>query len=94
MATAAVDDARTCPIHLLQNGASHEVVAVLCGLLEAAKAGQITGLVLGASLRGQTYFCDAAGTLHRNAATGLSVATMLTAELEHRIRLDSIDTLM
>jgi hypothetical protein len=94
MATATVDDARACPIHLLQNGASHEVVAVLSGLLEAAEAGHLTGIVFGASLRGQTYFCEAAGTLHRNAVTGLGVATMLTAELEHRIRLNAIDTSM
>lgn len=82
------------PIQLLQPSASHEVVAVLQGLLDAAKAGHLTGLVFGISLRGQKYLCDAAGTLHRNTVTGLGVATMLAAELEHRIRREHTDTIM
>ena len=84
----------TTPIQLVQTKSSHEVVEVLSGLLEVAKAGQITGLVFGLSLRGQKYLVDAAGTLHRNPVSGIGVATMLTVELEHRIRRQSTDTLM
>lgn len=84
----------TTPVHLIHTGASREVAEVLTGLLEAAHAGQITGLVFGVSLRGQKFLVDAAGSLHRNPVTGVGVATMLTVELEHRIRRKATDTLM
>ena len=83
------------PIHLVSpSSSSHEVVEVLSGLLEVAKAGQMTGLVFGASLKGQKFFVDAAGTLHRNPMAGIGVAFMLTTELEHRVRRQETDTLM
>ena len=81
-------------VQLVTPTSSHEVVEVLHGLLEVAKTGQLTGLVFGASLRGQRFCCDAAGTLHRAPVVGLGVAAMLTAELEHRIRRRETDTLL
>ena len=81
-------------VQLVTPTSSHEVVEVLTGLLEVAKTGQLTGLVFGASLRGQRFFCDAAGSLHRAPIVGLGVATMLTAELEHRIRRLETDTIL
>lgn len=82
------------PVLLVPRLANHEVVAVLTGLLELATKAELTGLIFGASLKGQKYYCDAAGTLHRNGVVALGVASMLQAEIEHRLRHRSIDTLM
>jgi hypothetical protein len=70
---------------MLPQAVSHDVVEVLSGLLELARAGSMTGIVLGASFRGAKYFCDSAGTLHRNPITALGVSAMLTADLERRV---------
>ena len=84
----------TPAIQLVHPKSSHEVVEVLEGLIEVAKADQLNGLVFGAALRGQKFFVDAAGSLHRNPVVGIGVAAMLLAELEHRIRRQETDTLM
>lgn len=79
-------------LHLLPPpSSSRELVDVLNGLLEAAKDGALNGLIFGASFKGQCYMFDAAGELYRNPVLGIGVATMLTAELEHRVRLSTDD---
>lgn len=82
------------PVQLIHQSSSHEVVQVLTGLLEVARAGQMNGIIFGASFGGAKFFVDAAGTLHRNPVTALGVSAMLTAELEHRIRHKATDTLI
>lgn len=82
------------PIQLVTQRASHELVSVVRGLLEAAEAGSMTGLVFGASFQGQRYYCDAAGALHRSPVAAIGVATMLTAEMEHRIRREAQETVI
>ena len=81
-------------IQIIQEDASHDVVEVLSGLLDVAKSGQLTGLVFGISLRGQKVLVDSAGSLHRNALSGIGVAAMLMAELEHRVRRRETSTIM
>ena len=84
----------TTPIQLVPEHASHEVVAVLNGLLEAAKVGALNGIVFGASFKGQRYLCDAAGAMHRNPVLALGVAQMLTEELSHLIRREAGSTML
>ena len=59
---------------------------------ELADEGHLTGIVFGASFKGNKFYCDAAGSLHRNPVVGLGVVGMLHGELEHRIRLSAPDT--
>jgi hypothetical protein len=81
------------PVHILpEEGGSHELIEVLTGLLEAAKSGGMNGIVFGASFRGQRYYCDAAGTLHRNNVVALGVAGMLWAKIERGVRTESQET--
>ena len=76
----------TQPIQLAPKRASHELIDVCKGLLEAATSGDMSGLVFGAQFQGQRFYCDAAGALHRSPVTGLGVAMLLASEMEHRIR--------
>ena len=62
-----------------------ELIAVLTGLLELAKIGSMKGLVYGAEFRGQKFFCDAAGSMHRNPMVALGVTQMLSAEILQQI---------
>ena len=80
------------PVILVPDSPSHEVVAVLSRLCELAKEGELTGIAFGAAFKGQKYYCDAAGSLHRNPVVAIGVAGMLHAELEHRMRLSAADT--
>jgi hypothetical protein len=81
------------PIQLVPHQSSHELVEVLTGLLDAAKSGALNGIVFGCSFRGQKFYCDAAGALHRNPVVAIGVSTMLTAELEHQIRRKAQDSI-
>jgi hypothetical protein len=80
------------PVFLVHGSPSREVVAILKRLCELADAGDLNGLVFGASFKGNKFYCDAAGALHRNPVVALGVAGMLHAELEHRMRLTAKDT--
>lgn len=84
----------TGPVFLLPHHPNHDVVAVLTGLLEVAKQGDLNGLIFGAAFKGQKFYCDAAGTLHRNGVTGLGVAGMLWGELEGRLKHQSTETII
>jgi hypothetical protein len=74
------------PVFLVPDHPNHEVGKVLEGLLSLAAAGELNGIVFGVSLKGQRYYCDAAGALHRSPIVGLGVTCMLKTELERRMR--------
>jgi hypothetical protein len=80
------------PVYLVPENPSREVVQVLDRLCELAKNGDLTGIVFGVAFKGQKFYCDAAGSLHRNPVVAIGVAGMLHAELEHRMRLSAVDT--
>jgi hypothetical protein len=82
------------PVRLIPENTTHEIIDVLSGLLDAARGGHINGLVFGVSMRGQRYFCDAAGALHRNPVVGLGVASMLASEMQYRIQKEGLDTVL
>jgi hypothetical protein len=84
----------TGPVFLVPENPSHEVVAVLSGLCEMAKTGDLNGIVFGVSMKGQKYYCDAAGTLHRNPVVALGVIGMLHAQTERSMRHSSVDTVL
>jgi hypothetical protein len=73
---------------------NREVVDVLRELLRKAESGALNGIIFGVQLhdaQGQKYYCDAAGTLHRNPIAALGVAAMLGLDLERRMRLNAED---
>ena len=80
------------PIQLIPAHQSHELIAVIEGLLELARGGSMNGLVFGASLKGSQFYCDAAGAMHRNPMVALGVTQMLSAEMLHQIRRQERDT--
>jgi hypothetical protein len=82
------------PVLLVPESASHEVVKVLHGLCELAKTGEVNGLVFGVSMKGQKFYCDSAGALHRNPVMALGVVGMLHAKIEHGMRQSSVDTVI
>ena len=75
----------TTPLQLVPEHSNRELVAVLTGLLELAEVGAMKGLVYGAEFRGQKFFCDAAGSMHRNPMVALGVTQMLSAEILQQI---------
>lgn len=82
----------TPPLVLVPHSASHDLIAVLRLLQQSASRGELTGLVFGATMKGSRIYCDAAGTLYRNAIQGIGVATILCAEMEQRLRHEAIET--
>ena len=70
-----------------------ELIAAVTSLLELAKIGAMKGLVYGAELRGQEFFCDAAGSMHRNPMIALGVAHLLSAEMLQQIQRKAQDTI-
>jgi hypothetical protein len=82
------------PVFLVPEAPSHEILQVLSGLCEHAKSGDLNGIIFGVSFKGQRYYCDAAGTLHRNPVVALGVSTMLSEELQRRMRTASVDTVI
>jgi len=84
----------TSPVQLASTHGSHDLVDILDGLLDAARQGLLSGLVFGAAFKGQRYYCDAAGTMHRNPVVALGLAHMLAAELTHHIRHEALDTVL
>ena len=75
------------PIHVVPAAHTpHDLIEILQGLLETAQSGDITGMIFGIGFRDQRYYCDAAGSLHRNRVLALGVANMLCADLERSIR--------
>ena len=57
------------------------LILTLTGLLELAKGGAMKGIVYGAELRGQEFFCDSAGSMLRNPMVALGVTHLLSAEM-------------
>ena len=80
-------------IQIVPQHTTHELVAVLKGLRELAESGDLTGIVFGVVLRGQRYYCDSAGSLHRNPIAGIGVATRLVAELDRQMVRRAEDTI-
>lgn len=68
-----------------------DLVDALSSMLDAAQAGHLLGMVFGVAFQGQKFLVDSVGSLHHNQVTGLGVCTMLTAELEHRVRQNAIE---
>ena len=74
------------PIHLVPPAnVQHDLSDILEGLRDAARSGAMTGLVFGVSFRDQRYYCDAAGSLHRNRVLALGVARLLCSDIERSI---------
>jgi hypothetical protein len=74
------------PIHLVPPAnVHHDLSEILDGLLNAARSGAMTGLVFGVSFRDQRYYCDVAGSLHRNRVLALGVARLLCGDIERSI---------
>lgn len=84
----------TKPIQLVPEHAEHDLTLVLKGLLRLAEAGELQGMVFGCALRGEKYYCDAAGRLHRNRMLGLGVARLLSSEIAASVRHQSTDTVL
>lgn len=82
----------SAPVQLMPSHGTHELIEILSGLLDAARGGMLNGLVFGAAFKGQRYYCDAAGTMHRNPVVALGLAHMLANELAHHVRHEAADT--
>ena len=70
-----------------------ELIAIVTSLLELAKMGAMKGLVYGAEFRGQEFFCDAAGSMHRNPMIAIAVSNLIAAEMLHRVGYKPVDTI-
>ena len=70
-----------------------ELIEVLTGLLELSKVGAMNGLVFGGEFCGQEFFCDAAGSMHRNPMIAIAVSNLIAADMLHRVGYKPVDTI-
>ena len=68
-----------------------DVVEVLGQLHESAKAGDVTGIVIGATLRGHHYITDILGNCHRNPTYALGIVQTLAGDLQDMIKARGAD---
>jgi hypothetical protein len=83
----------TTPIQLIPEHSSHELIAVLKGLLTDAEHGAISGLVFGAAFRNQQFNCNSAGSMHGSPMVAIAVSNLITAEMLHKVGRKPLDTL-
>jgi hypothetical protein len=66
---------------LIRDHISHDTVEALETLTEAARQGQVVGIVYGVVLKGRKFFVDTAGSLTRDVTFARGVVAAIDDEL-------------
>lgn len=72
-------------IELMPSGISHDTIEALESLLEAARAGQITGIACAAYLKGRRYTTATTGACDSQPTYALGMIAVLADELRHMV---------
>lgn len=69
------------PYRLVPDNISHDTVEALSALLDAAKAGEITGIAFACTLRKMRYITNVAGTCYTNPTFARGMVAFLSDQL-------------
>lgn len=80
------------PAQLLKDAISRDTVEALEQLLEAAKAGEISGIAFAISLRGRRFVTNTAGACYRDPTLSRGMIAALDDELSGMVHQRAQDT--
>ena len=69
------------PLRLVKNKIAHDVVAALEQLLDLARLGEVTGIAFAATLKGERFLTDMAGTCYTHPSYARGIVAFLSDEL-------------